>query len=137
MSSRFPSLAVALFCGLAAAAATAEPASAPPAPRLVKVHADWCGTCAALAPTWEQLVSELGDRVEPHVFDVTDRASLRETRLQAEALGLTDFLDAYRGKTGTIALIGPDGRIVRTFKGELELAPYRAALEEFERAREG
>ena len=136
MSARFFWLGVALFCFLAGSAG-AEPADASATPLLVKVHADWCGTCTALEPTWQELVAELGDRVEPHVFDVTDRGSLRETRLLAEALGLGDFLDAYQGKTGTIALIAPDGSWIRTFKGELDLAPYRAALEELERAHEG
>ena len=140
MSIRFIWLGLALLCALSlpvAASAGAEPGEASATPRLVKVHADWCGTCTALEPTWKELVAELGQRVDPHVFDVTDRSSLRETRLQAESLGLGDFLDSYQGKTGTIALIGPDGSWVRTFKGELDLAPYRAALEEFEQAHGG
>ena len=136
MSVRIVWLAVALFSFLAGPVG-ADPGEPSAAPRLVKVHAGWCGTCTALEPTWQELVSELGDRVEPYVFDVTDRDSLRETRLQAEALGLGDFLDALQGKTGTIALIGPDGHWIRTFKGELDLAPYRAALEEFEQAQAG
>ena len=97
--------------------ASAAAAEQPSLPRLVKIHADWCGTCVALEPTWEALVARLGDRLEPHVFDVTDRARLRASRERAASLGLADFLSVNKGRTGTVALIAPDGRVIETFKG--------------------
>ena len=136
-SALLPALVIGLALaasGLFASAAAAEDASLP---RLVKIHADWCGTCVALEPTWATLVADFADRIEPHVFDVTDRPRLRASRERAEALGLADFLAVNQGRTGTVALIAPDGRVIEKFKGELRVDRYEAALASWEQGRDG
>lgn len=97
---------------------------------IVKVHADWCGTCTRLEPTWKQIEAKLGDRAELVVFDVTDRDSVAAARAEADRLGLRAVFDAHKSRTGTIAIVdGKSGEVVEAFKGELDFAKYESALE--------
>lgn len=99
-------------------------------PIMIKVHADWCGTCIRLAPTWKRIELELSDRVTLVVFDVTDRARLAKASQKAELLGLREFFDAHKSKTGTVALLAPGGkRTLRVFNGETDFASYEAAIQ--------
>ena len=100
-------------------------------PFVVKIHADWCGTCTKLNPTWMQIEKELGDQAQLVVFDVTDKATLDRSRAEANRLGLTEFFDSYKSKTGTIAVIdGSTHEPVSVMRGELDFAKYAAAVAE-------
>ena len=76
-----------------------------PALYVVKVHADWCGSCKALAPVLGEVRETLA--AEPVLFielDVTDEDRTAQARLLAAALGIEDHLKA-NNKTGLVLLI--------------------------------
>ena len=59
-----------------------------PALYVVKVHADWCGSCTALVPILEEVHAGVAD--QPVLFvqlDVTDSTLTSQARLLAAALG--------------------------------------------------
>ena len=39
---------------------------------VVKIHADWCGSCKATESVWERVRKELGDRATVVKLDVSD-----------------------------------------------------------------
>ena len=86
-----------------------------PALYVVKVHADWCGSCKALTPVLEEVREALAD--DPVLFlelDVTDEARTAQARLLAVALGIEDHLKA-NNKTGLVLLINPgDNALLET-----------------------
>jgi len=95
----------------------------------VKIHADWCGTCQRLNPTWTELQSEFGDRADFVVLDVTDKDAVAKSRAEAERRGIVVFFDSYKSKTGTVAILDAgSGEPRAIFKGELAVDKYRAAL---------
>lgn len=115
------------------ALALAGPAAAGPAdqPVVVKIHADWCGTCTRLNPVWKELEAAYGDRSQWVVLDVTDRETLERARAEAQRLGLTDFFQAYKSRTGTIAVFSAGSHEPsRVLKGVVDREAYDAALHE-------
>jgi len=112
------------------ASGAAEAAAAAGQPYVVKVHADWCGTCRMLEPTWKRIENELADDARIVVLDVTDRAAVAASRKQAERLGLTRFFDRYKSQTGTIGVLDGDREPVKVMKGTLEFAEYERAVAE-------
>jgi thiol-disulfide isomerase/thioredoxin len=97
-------------------------------PTVVKIHANWCGTCQRIEGTWDQLKATYGDNANFVVFDVTDRESVTKSKAEAEKLGLTGVFDEYKSRTGTIAVVGPDGETVSVFKGVEDPSRYDEAL---------
>lgn len=76
-----------------------------PALYVVKVHADWCGSCQALVPLLEEVRKVVTD--QPVLFlelDVTDAALTAQSRLMAAALGVEEHFKA-NNKTGLVLLI--------------------------------
>jgi len=130
-TSRFCALLVAalLLAGPGTAGELASNGSTAASPIIAKIHADWCGTCAALEPTWKELQARYGDSARFVVFDVSDRAALVKAAAEAEALGITRFFDAHKGSTGVVAIIDPaTGKAVDVFRGELDPARYDGPL---------
>lgn len=100
-------------------------------PFVVKVHADWCGTCTALNATWDELQSEVGDGARLVILDVTDRATLQKSQAEAERLGIEGFFAEYKARTGTIGVLRGDNRAkVEVLKGVRDVARYEAAIAE-------
>jgi thiol-disulfide isomerase/thioredoxin len=96
---------------------------------IVKIHADWCGTCMKLAPVFEVLERDVGDRATIVIFDVTDRTMVERSRKEADRLGIRPFFDANQAKTGIVAVLDARGQVVAHGRGELDPAWYADALQ--------
>ena len=109
------SLALLLMASPALAGTVQVDGEGSPALYVVKVHADWCGSCKALVPVLEEVRESLAD--EPVLFlelDVTDEARTAQARLLTAALGIEDHLKA-NNKTGLVLLIDPgDNALLET-----------------------
>lgn len=109
------SLALLLMASPALAGTVQVDGEGSPALYVVKVHADWCGSCKALAPVLEEVRESLAD--DPVLFlelDVTDEARTAQARLLTAALGIEDHLKA-NNKTGLVLLINPgDNALLET-----------------------
>ena len=104
------SLALLLMASPAFAGTVEVDGEGSPALYVVKVHADWCGSCKALAPVLEEVRETLAS--EPVLFlelDVTDAARTAQARLLSVALGIEDHLKA-NNKTGLVLLINPEDK---------------------------
>jgi thiol-disulfide isomerase/thioredoxin len=98
-------------------------------PFVVKIHADWCGTCTRLEPTLDALEKEVGDGARIVVLDVTDKQTLAGATAEADRLGIREFFETYKSKTGTVGVLdGASREPVRVMKGELDVAEYQRAL---------
>ncbi len=97
-------------------------------PMIVRIHADWCGTCAKLTPIFEALERDVGNQALIVALDVTDRTMLEKSREQADRLGIRGFFAANQSKTGTVAVLDERGQIVALGRGELDPAWYIEAL---------
>ena len=117
-----------LFVGLGLETSrAAEPAG----PYVVKVHADWCGTCTRLNPIWEVLREKYADRAQFVVLDVTDRDAVAAASEEAERLGLASFFAEYKARTGVVGIFdGSTKQLVEIFKGEWRVEAYDDVLEE-------
>jgi thiol-disulfide isomerase/thioredoxin len=98
-------------------------------PYVVKIHADWCASCKASEATWARVESDLGGQATVVTLDVTDRVAFQESKLEAERLGISEFFQEFRSKTGTIAVLDCRTREpVAKLTGERSLARYREAI---------
>ena len=90
-----------------------------PALYVVKVHADWCGSCKALVPILDEVRETMS--AEPVLFltlDVTDADRTGQARLLAAALGIENHLKA-NNKTGLVLIINPaDKALLETLTRE-------------------
>jgi thiol-disulfide isomerase/thioredoxin len=99
-------------------------------PLVVKIHADWCGTCRALNPTWDQLQSKYGDSLRFVVLDVTNRSDVEAATAEADRLDIRAVFDAYKSKTGTIAVLnGRTHEVVEVLKGVTDATRYDSAIQ--------
>lgn len=99
-------------------------------PTIVKIHADWCGKCAAIDPAWKRVEKELDEDARVVVFDVTNRETSRVAAALAKELGFEAFFDAHKSKTGLVAVF-PPGETEKPSKvlvAETRFDPYREAL---------
>ena len=96
---------------------------------MVKIHADWCASCKALASVWERIETDLGDQVTTVTLDVSDRVAYSESQATAERLGISEFFEEYRSLTGTIAVLDCNTREpVAIMNAERDLEKYRKAI---------
>ncbi len=97
-------------CGVLALALLGAPALASAArcttvPYVVKIHADWCGSCKAVDQVWKTIESDYAARATAVTLDVTDRAAMNASRETATRLGIDEFFSTYRARTGTIGVL--------------------------------
>ncbi len=128
--SAAPLAALIALLSLATVPAAVRAEASETSPFVVKIHADWCGTCLWLASTWARIERDLDDRARPVLFDVTDRARLEQSRKEAQRLGLGDFFESHRGSTGVIAVLdGTTREPLEIRKGEADFEIYRSAVD--------
>jgi thiol-disulfide isomerase/thioredoxin len=125
---RLAFLALAALMFLLAPTSLAGATESTDKPTIVKIHANWCGTCQRIEGTWDQLKATYGDNANFVVFDVTDKESVEKSKAEAQKLGLTGIFDEYKSRTGTIAVVGPDGETVTVFKGVSDPTRYDDAI---------
>lgn len=84
---------------------------------MVKIHADWCGACQALSPKLQQAEQRLQEEnlIPEHVrfvrLDRTNEATLAESSVKAEELGLTDIMQTHT-KTGEVLVVKGENKSV-------------------------
>ncbi len=131
-----PGLALALgllLSGLAAGGDLSEISAAADASRpfVVKIHADWCGTCTRLDPVIDALEEKVGRSARIVVLDVTDREAIERSETEADRLHIRTFFEIHKSKTGTVGVLhGATRKPVRILRGEMDVAEYEAALVE-------
>lgn len=92
----------------------------------VTFHADWCGTCRKLEPELTSARAN-GDLDNQNVLfvtlDLTNDTTKHQAALMASALGISDFYESNRGKTGFVLLVnGKTGETVGRIKGDTKAA---------------
>ena len=126
--AHFAALALFILVGSTATAKDA-PETCSAKPYVVKIHADWCGSCKALESVWQRIETDLADQATAVKLDVSDRVAYAESVAEAEHLGISDFFQEYRSRTGTIAVLECNTRQpVAILNGERDLEKYRAAI---------
>ena len=103
---------------------------------VVKLHADWCGSCLVLGPRIDS-AREQADLDESSALfvtlDLTDEATRHQSALLAHSLGLEEFFAANRGKTGFAILVDVasgeiKGRLTKDMSADGIAAAIRAQL---------
>jgi len=103
-------------------------------PLLVKIHADWCGSCKASKATWARVEKELAPRAIVIEFDVSDRVAYEQSLSQAQALGVEEFFREYRSQTGTVAVLACDSKEpITILQAERDFEKYKQAVEKASR----
>lgn len=101
---------LAVTCSLTPQRSAAD-AAKPGAPKVIvaKFHADWCGSCKAMGPVFEDLGNKFDGRPALFVlFDLTNITTRNQAELMASALGLEEIWTENAGKTGTIRIINAE-----------------------------
>jgi thiol-disulfide isomerase/thioredoxin len=99
-------------------------------PVVVDIYASWCPACRNIAPTLSQLKQKYKNKVNFVVLDVRDRTSVADSNKMARKLGLTQFFNAHKAQTSTVAIIDPStGKILKQFRNNADLAEYTAILD--------
>lgn len=98
-------------------------------PYVVKIHADWCGSCKALKSVWQRIETDLRDQATIVTLDVSDRVAYRESEATAERLGIREFFQEYRSRTGTVAVLDcKSHEPVAIMSAERDFEKYREAV---------
>jgi thiol-disulfide isomerase/thioredoxin len=95
---------------------------------VAEIAADWCGTCTKMKPTIEALREKYGDRVLVVVLDVSDKQAVSRSVQEAERLGISDFFERNKSRTGTVGIVAR-GETVRVLNGVTDLARYDDIIE--------
>lgn len=101
-----------LLCLLACLmiAPAAEAVRPLPKPQLLAVYfyADWCPNCKLLSPKVQEARAKDGLDNKEVLFitlNLTDKASIHQSVMMAQALGIADFVQAQGSATGYVALL--------------------------------
>jgi thiol-disulfide isomerase/thioredoxin len=99
-------------------------------PVIVDIYASWCPGCKNIAPTLAQLKQKYGKKANFVVFDVTDRQTTKASMQLAAKLGLSQFFEANKSQTSTVAIIDPsNGKVTKQFRNNADLSAYSSILD--------
>lgn len=99
-------------------------------PAIVDIYASWCPACKNIAPTLSQLKQQYAGKANFIVFDVSDSKKTQASMKMASQLGLTNFFNANKSQTSTVAIIDPaTGKIVKQFRNNAEIGEYTQILD--------
>lgn len=99
-------------------------------PTVVKIYADWCAACQKMKPIMSSLQQQYGNSVNFVVFDVSDRASTQTSQAKAQQLGLSNFFNAHKSQTATVAVIdSSNGMAIEQFRKNLNQQDYVNAID--------
>jgi thiol-disulfide isomerase/thioredoxin len=99
-------------------------------PVVVDIYDSWCPGCKNIAPTLSQLKKQYGTKASFVVLNVTDAKTTKASMKMATELGLTNFFNANKSKTATVAIIDPaTGKIMKQFQNNAEIADYSGVLD--------
>ncbi len=101
-----------------------------PAIIAVKFHADWCGSCKAMGPVFEELQDKFDTQPVLYVvLDHTQEFDRQQSQFLATSLGLDKIWAKYGNKTGFILLVdGKTQEVVMTLTHKQDLKQMGAAL---------
>jgi hypothetical protein len=93
--------------------AVRPPNNVPPAifakPKLGEIRAEWCPFCTRAQPALDAAYGPFRGRVDLVVLDVTDETTAADAARVARMEGVTQFYEAYRGRTPTIGVFVAPG----------------------------
>jgi thiol-disulfide isomerase/thioredoxin len=99
-------------------------------PVVVNIYGSWCGGCKNIAPTLSKLKQQYGKKANFVVFDVTDQQTTTIAKNTAARLGLSNFFNAYKTQTSTVAIIDPaTGKVTKMFQNNADLVAYTSVLD--------
>lgn len=96
-------------------------------PRLyvVKLHADWCGTCQAIKTQYEAAKKHFkGQPVKFMTFDVTNDETRKASLKKAEKLGIADTLKKTDSMGRVLVIDAESGKVLNTLKGKKDADRY-------------
>lgn len=114
---------------------TQRQASSAAGPKVIaiKFHADWCGSCKAMGPVFEEMQAKYDQQPVLYVrLDLTREAGRRQAQYMAHALGMGDDIwSEYGGKTGFVLLVdGTTGEVIEKLTPDQNLKAMGAALQD-------
>jgi thiol-disulfide isomerase/thioredoxin len=99
-------------------------------PVVVDIYASWCPACRNIAPTLSQLKQKYKNKVNFVILDVRDRESVGDSNRMARKLGLSQFFNAHKAQTSTVAIIDPrTGKILKQFRNNADVVEYTTILD--------
>jgi len=105
-------------------------------PTVILLHADWCGACKKLEPTFAELKQQYGERLNFVELNVTNEETTAQAAVQARKLGIGKFFEANKKKSSLVAVVGKNGKIIfqthysTNRQGSFERATYTRAFDE-------
>ena len=83
-------------------------------PVVAVIAADWCPYCKNVDPVLKGVMADYKDKFNMVIFDVTNAKTSAAAAENAEKLGLTEFFNANKDKTSTVAVIKNKEVVYRT-----------------------
>lgn len=95
---------------------------------MAKIHADWCGSCKILEPSFVALRKRFSDTATFVVFDRTNKESTQKSKQMAAELHLEDAFEQHT-KTGQILVFNAkSGELLHTFNKKNTLKEIETSI---------
>lgn len=102
---------------------------AKPAVKAVAFHSDNCGSCKILGPRMQEAMNAINqDKVDLVKLDFTDEDTTQKTMSMAAGKGLSGIIEENGTKTGWVALVNAEGKVVDKIKVDHDTPEIAAKL---------